>query len=554
MLFRRTCTFSIMRILWIILLVCVQHLAIAEGWQPTSGPKHPRKSSHIKDHETNNHKNNRPLFQGPSNIRAGATRLESSVTSRSGQFQAMIQEKVVSWIMAPVSTPESVTKEASSTVATKAPSIGMGFKVGLAYFCTELCCRVPVVLLPTIAAEQALVNGPDFSKALFVSSVASISFLGGGAGKLVNGLVCQQLGGKQSLSLYMMGMSLSALALSLTHSSQLIGLFLASIEFCMSMRWPASLIVLGNYYGNDNAKFAQAVTTLSLMSTTGTVLAKLLGASLLAKTGSWSLVAFGGAVAALIASILASVVVPNTEEETPNPPKQSEAGGSQHDVSSGSPMNAVLSVFSSYGQVVGRPLFWAIGFAHLTAFLAATSDRILGSFFVYASGLPASVCGGLTTCCTLGLVHGLARGRAFGELKDRSQKLSFLRQKYIVATLAALGLAFCGGPWMWQLVPSGSARAAIIACLAGLVTSSISFQFYHGSSFLLSKFGENKAIFLALLDGCGYFGSGLVSGQMGQIISKLDHGWSIAWALLAALYGLGGVTMVKTLASNLPKD
>merc|ERR1719491_2668879 len=182
------------------------------------------------------------------------------------------------------------------------------------YFCTAFAVTLPVDLMPMIAGEQAATAGSGFVIAAFVAATASISTFCGGLGKLVNGFICQGLGGRFSSSLYLIGMSLSLVLLSLNEQISNFGYILGGLEFCSSMQWTACSLILANHYSQDPAKFATSIATLTLASTCGTLTAKAGGTALLHIFNDWRVVARIGAFAALAGSL----IVRSLTSEHPN--------------------------------------------------------------------------------------------------------------------------------------------------------------------------------------------------------------------------------------------
>mmetsp|Transcript_9196 Transcript_9196/g.19810 ORF Transcript_9196/g.19810 Transcript_9196/m.19810 type:complete len:584 (+) Transcript_9196:238-1989(+) len=549
------------KVLFLLVLSGCRTLAFAEAWPVGVGrlqPQYPSKEFGVSSSSSSM----RPMPTAALHtLRGGSTRLQASTGGQSQQHHKQRGSSSSSSERRTVhlrsnkpfddgtKTPHTTSLDAA-TVATLPPrpethagrrlmealqNLDIGLLLGLAYGLTDLCCRVPIVLMPTIAAEQARIMGPYFSRAGFVASAASIAFLGGGIGKLVNGGVCQAIGAKTSLTVYMAAIGIFSLLLSLNQSTALFGPLLAGMEFGMSMRWPACLVIFEKYCRGDSAKIAAAVTKLSLMSTAGNILSKVLGSALLSATGSWQLVLRLGAVMALAGASIAWFLLEDQEQAERRRQRQNPK------------TSVVNSVRKSFAQVLGTRFFWMVSLAHLPAFVAVACDKLLGSFYVHASGLPESVCGGLTTACTVGLVHGLSRGNAFYKLKSKRKELAYVRNNYAAAVVSLLGLALCGGPWMAQLIPSKLAMAGILAALSFTMNSCVAFQYYQVPGIAMSQFAKNIPIFLALLDGVGYFGAGPIFGAASQLISQLRYGWTLTWTLMGLLLAAGGHLMVRTL-------
>ncbi|CAB9497158.1 expressed unknown protein [Seminavis robusta] len=413
------------------------------------------------------------------------------------------------------------------------------------YMSHAIAMTLPIVLLPLVAAEHVAVNSHfRLSAAAVVASMASIMTLGGGVGKILNGFVCQSLGGSRSSSLYLTAWAGAAFLLSTSAASQA-GWILALMEFLASIQWTAMSLVLANHYGKRSpAKFARGITILSLASTSGTLLAKTGGTALLHYfDNSWRAVARVASVAALLGAATMRLV-----SEHPNNarvPRQSN----------NTPQATAIG--DSLKAVLGNPLFWQVGIAHATAMVARTSDRILGSFFHQTTDLPRSVCGGLTAFVTIGFVRGLIRGRKFHTLKDIPSKTQMLSKAYSACALSAVGMALCANRWIQELLfPSKYILAATIAALSGILASNISFQFYQIPAMTATAFfGPNKALCLSLLDGLGFFLAAPVWAATGKIVEGAGpHGWTLAWFLLAGMFSAGGKTMIGALPMILKRQ
>jgi len=209
---------------------------------------------------------------------------------------------------------------------------------------------------------------------------------------------------------------------------------------------------------------------------------------------------------------------------------------------------------TSFRQVLGTPLFWWIGFGNFTNFLASRIDLLVGSFLVHVSGgqLSKSLCGGLTTGCTLGLVYGLQQGKVFYQLPNLTQQINFLRRQYRMSVMATVGLAGCALPLPLPLASHEAlTRAVLVAICSGLLCSAVAFQFFQIPGMVLSQpqFAPNKPIFFALLDALGYFGSGPVFRASGLLVDHFgaESGWLMTWILMALLLASGAVTMLKTI-------
>lgn len=155
-------------------------------------------------------------------------------------------------------------------------------KIVLTYICTQMGLSLPVVLIPVIAADP-FAPGVEMtiSTAMFVGSLVSFSTLGAGCGKFINGFVVQAIGGRLAGSIYMFGLAMFALMLSTTYTMH--GYAIAGMEFCSSCMWTALTVLMAERYESDASKFTSAIMKLSLASTTGTLLAKVIGGALLSQ-------------------------------------------------------------------------------------------------------------------------------------------------------------------------------------------------------------------------------------------------------------------------------
>ena len=62
-----------------------------------------------------------------------------------------------------------------------------------------------------------------------------------------------------------------------------------------------------------------------------------------------------------------------------------------------------------------------------------------------------------------------------------------------------------------------------------------------------SVFGENQAVCLSFMDGVGYSMAAPIWAVVGKVVANDDLGWTAAWVLLAILFAIGGMTMLRTL-------
>jgi len=395
----------------------------------------------------------------------------------------------------------------------------------IAYFSTCVAQTLPVLLLPLIAAEYTTNPTP------FIASLASKSILFGGVGKLVNGFLVQALGGKSTSWVYLTG-TFACLA-ALTSSRMTIGglaVCLGALDFFASLQWTAATTVLANHY-KGGARLAQAMTVLSLSSTTGALSAKLGGAALLSGLRlSWRTVSQLGAGLALFAAIVMKFLV---SEHPQSAPRQKSNSGS-----------LAKDTVKALRSICGSRLFWIAGLSHSTSYLARTSDRVLASFFGDATNLPKSLCGFLTASVTLGFAHGLTQCKQFYKFPDLRRKMGMLKSNYIRSVLFTLSLAALSFAPLRETLPQ-TAVINLGIFLSGAMASTMSFAFYQLPAQIAISYGENRAVCSAFVDALGLFMSAFVWGTAGKIVGSLQHGWTVVFALLATMFAAGGVGMLS---------
>mmetsp|Transcript_31993 Transcript_31993/g.70325 ORF Transcript_31993/g.70325 Transcript_31993/m.70325 type:complete len:624 (+) Transcript_31993:124-1995(+) len=433
------------------------------------------------------------------------------------------------------------------------PNVGrLELALFLTYACSIVAITTPTVLLPVIAADpsshilHAAASAPTMSEsAAFVARVASLSTLGGAAGKFVNGFVVSGVGGRTAARIYLVGLAAFSFLLSTTTS--LHGGALAGMEFFASIMWTACTVIVASAYENNPDKFGKGILALSLASTLGSLLTKIAG-SVLLKVMHWRQVSQVGAVIALAGAGVVHTLLRDRDcmKESDRRRAAIRERAGLKPAKKDSNQVTVRGIASSLGHVVGNKLFWLVGLAHAMAFLARRSDQLLGSFFRATSDLPSYLCGGLTSSVTLGFVHGLMAGKKFQRLELESDKKRYVKNGYRYAAVSALGLALCANPLIGAFLGK-SFTAAAIAMASGAMASSISMQFYHLPALTAKLFGKNKAICVSFLDGMGFLLGAPIWYGVGRIIST--RGWAAAWIVIAGFLSLGGVIMTKALPS-----
>jgi len=275
------------------------------------------------------------------------------------------RQKSPGGLLFPVNTEETRVRTIKKQPAIKSLDLAIFFT----YLCSSIAMNLPILLLPMAAAEHATGKGVSS----LVVSITSIAIMGGGLGKVVNGFVCQEVGGKTCSAIYLVGSALCSLFFSMASPATL-GWTYAGIEFFASIQWTALSVIFAQHYQGNAASFAAGITSLSLASTCGQLLSKFLGMTLLQYL-HWRTVAQLGAIVALMGSCIVHAFV--KERPSTKPAFQWK--------------HVVTSIQDSASNVLSNPLFWAIGYAHAMAMVARSSDRILGEFFSNATSLSSEL-------------------------------------------------------------------------------------------------------------------------------------------------------------------
>ena len=281
------------------------------------------------------------------------------------------------------------------------------------HFCAAVTMTLPVMIVPMMDAEilaagtaaaagsLALTRGASLA-----ATMASMAPMGNGIGKLVNGMVCQQLGGAKSSKLYFVGSFLASLALASLSlfpsggnlfsrflTTDYLGLMVGSIEFCASIQWTVCSLFLSQYYKHQPELFARGITILALSSTSGQIIAKVAGAMLL-QFLHWRHVARLSVLTAITGFCL-SVWTSRNMFKAMNKPKDNVDDiflpEQQSKPAALEPSNTV-GAKQAAKRVLSSPVFWGIGLAHVSGYLTRTSDRILGSFLQEITSLPRKYC------------------------------------------------------------------------------------------------------------------------------------------------------------------
>ena len=133
-------------------------------------------------------------------------------------------------------------------------------------------------------------------------------------------------------------------------------------------------------------------------------------------------------------------------------------------------------------------------------------------------------------------------------LSTIKEKQRFVSKRYLSAVLSAGCLSLCANRSFGALIGS-NLLVLVIALASGSMASSISFQFYQFPAAFSSKFGDDNAICLSMLEAMGYGFGSAVFKLVGLTTSVSQHGWSLAWLELATFFCLGGYIITNLLPS-----
>ncbi len=247
--------------------------------------------------------------------------------------------------------------------------------VFVTYFCNLVVLTTGVVTIPAIAAEH---NLSPSATAAFCASMASLAPLGGFVGKLVNGFVCQKLGGQRSSFVYMLMLSALSLGISFTKSLAPVGFFVVGFDFLCSIQWVSICALMDLNYRRKPHMKARGISILSVSSVLGALFAKTFGSVLLTAT-EWRTVYRVGAMTGLLGAAVMYVcgsAPKSLFEKNSNIATRVSAGGQQQ-----------LSALGSLKRVLCNPLFWLISMGHSLGHLAKVSDKLLGPMLQEIGGI-----------------------------------------------------------------------------------------------------------------------------------------------------------------------
>lgn len=459
----------------------------------------------------------------------------------------IVQEETLAVVEPPVvvKTPPAITPFRKSNAVAARPTIAaketlskVDFVVFATYFCNIVVSTLSVVTVPAMAIEY---NLPPQAMAAFCTSVAGMASLGGGMGKLVNGFVCQYLGGHRASWIYLLALAALKMAMSFSQSLAPIGMCLVGVDFLSSVQWTSNCAVMMNHYGDNPRKIARGITLLSLSSTIGAMCAKIIGAGLLQAT-EWRTVCRLGSVMALVGS---SVMYFGGDVVRAAP-----GGGNSNTYTSSSisaNKNKNQSPLVAIKSILSNPIFWMFGFGHSLGTLARSSDRLLGPFLQEVGGISGSVAAALTSSVTIGFVLGLIKGGSFSKMKSIEEKIKMVKKNAVISVLSVLGLAACGTKGVSNLVGGNSnALVAAITLFSGLTASAVSFQFYQFANLMSSNiFPEHTSVALSFTDGVGFFTTAAILGINSRLVGSF--GWCTSWVFIAAAFAVGGMLMTQAI-------
>jgi hypothetical protein len=276
----------------------------------------------------------------------------------------------------PAIAPTTTTKKTNTKKIEKKDEklSKMDVAMFVTYFCNIAVVTLSVVTVPAMAIEH---NLTPHATAAFCAGVASLAPLGGVVGKLVNGFVCQHLGGQRASWIYLLALSALSLSMSFSRSLAPVGLCLIGFEFLSSIQWTSVCHVLDQNYRTKPQQMAKGIALLSLSSTFGALAAKTVGAGMLQAT-NWRTVSRLGSLVSLLGAT--AMYLGGGKYQKPVVQKNdnvlSVTGGQQKQ-----------SPLSSLNKILKSPVFWMIGIGHSLGYLARGSDRLLGPFLQQAGGI-----------------------------------------------------------------------------------------------------------------------------------------------------------------------
>ena len=161
------------------------------------------------------------------------------------------------------------------------------------------------------------------------------------------------------------------------------------MEFSASMLWTASSVLMVERYASDEKKAAAGITNLSLASTSGTILAKLIGGALLSQYHWRQVCLLSFFVAAAGSGLLYFVRKENVKDPDVEINDAIALDPNTNLQSSSKPMLTFKSIKTTLSRVLGDKMFFVIGVAHFCSFIVRSSDKIIGAFLADTTELPS---------------------------------------------------------------------------------------------------------------------------------------------------------------------
>lgn len=306
-----------------------------------------------------------------------------------------IEKPTVTTTEAAAAAAVASTTMTTTTATRKGGLSKMDVALFMTYFCNIAVVTLTVVTVPALAAEHLSLVGVGTSggnhahaASAFVAGVAGMAPLGGAFGKIINGFVCQRLGGRTASWTYLLGLAGVSGMLSLTQGLASIGSLLMVLEFFSSIQWTSVCHILDSHYRSKPQHMARGIALLSLSSTLGALAAKTVGAGLLQAT-NWRTVCRLGSLAALVGAGAMYLGVARDEQKSSSMGQENSALGASEPKVTTAAAPAKQSPLSILKSILGNRVFWMVGMAHSLGYLARGNDRLLGAFLQEATFLPS---------------------------------------------------------------------------------------------------------------------------------------------------------------------
>lgn len=444
--------------------------------------------------------------------------------------------------IAPLKKPEVVVKSKAKETGTTSGISRMDVALFATYFANMFVVNLSVVTVPALAAANF---ANPAASAAFESGVASMAPMGGAIGKVINGFVCQRIGGRRASWMYLVALGVLSCGMSFTQSVGSVGTILMFYEFLSSIQWTSMCLVLDEAHKGNPKSIGRGVAILSLSSYMGALSAKTVGAAMLNMSGCWRSVTRIGATVALVGAMAMYFgISPSKRKEKSTDEIASFATISP--TKSSNPAGVLKSILTN-------KLFWMIGIGHSLGYVIRGSDRLMVPFLHQATGFPRHICASLTAFVTLGLVLGLGKGAAFSAMESIPEKMKMLKRNYIRAIVSFFGLALCALNVTNGWIQAPFFMAAAISALSCFAASSISFQFSQVPNLVATNmFAENKAVALSLVDAGGFFFTSQIFAANTKVLGTF--GWSASWSFLAIFLAGGASLMMKYMQPVLVRE